>query len=74
MLRCRQGKKIKECELSDFSDMFNKICNFVGVKFHSKQETNENAIKFSQLLKDFWAEKYIKEVLGSYFLAVKGEL
>lgn len=54
--------------------MFNKICNFVGVKFHSEQETNENAIKFSQLLKDFWAEKYIKEVLGSYFLAVKGEL
>jgi len=74
LLRCREGKKIKECDLSDFKEMFNKICDFIGVKFQNINEAAETSLKFSQLLKDFWPKKYMKEVLGSYFFAVKGQL
>lgn len=74
LLRCRQGKKIIDCDVEDFSEIFNKICDFVGVKFYSEIETNQTCLKFSQLLKDFWPNKFMKEVLGSYFLATKGLL
>jgi len=74
LLRCREGKKIKDCDLSDFKEMFNKICDFIGVKFQNINEAAETSLKFSQLLKDFWPKKYMKEVLGSYFFAVKGQL
>jgi hypothetical protein len=74
LLRCRQGKIIKECDLSDFSEMFNKICDFVGLRFYTENESTESCIKFSQLLKDFWPQKHIKEILGAYFLGIKGDL
>jgi hypothetical protein len=44
------------------------------MKFVSIDETKEKALKFSKLLKDFWPNKYKKEIIGSYFLGIKGNL
>lgn len=74
LMRCRTGKLIRQCELADYVYIFNKIVDYVGAKFQSEKEATKMSVSFSELLKDFWPNKYMKEVIGAYFLAVKGHL
>ena len=74
LMLCRKGKKVKDCNSDDFVILYNKIAEFTGVKHSSANESLENSIIFSKLLKDVWPNKFIKEVAGSYYCALHGHL
>ncbi len=54
--------------------IFNKICVFTGVKFLSQKDREDSAAELIEMLLRNYPDKYLNEVVGSYFLADKKRL
>lgn len=74
LIKCRSGNIIANAGKEELSDMFNKIVAYTGKRYSSENEAGKDMLLFINMIRTTWPKKFVKEILGSYFLALKEKL
>lgn len=74
LIRCRQGKVLKETTPGELSAMYNQLVNFTGKRSSDPNLALDEMNLFLDSLVKTWPNIFVSEVVGAYFLAVKERL